>query len=227
MSILLEVIVTSVHEAIEAELGGAGRLELVAALEHGGLTPTLELAREVLRSVSVPVRVMLRETASMSVSSAAEIRRLRACAEQFAHLPIDGLVVGFLKNGDPDLESMLQILAGAPNIPVTFHRAFDVVKDGMNAVEMLNRIPRIDRVLTDGGEGSWDKRKLRVSEWQRVCSPEMQVIFATGIDISGLSELKHQPGQLEVHVGRAARVPQATSGIVHRERVAMIKSALT
>ena len=226
MSILLEVIVTSVHEAIEAELGGADRLELVAALQHGGLTPPYEIVSEVLRSVSIPVRVMLRESTSMSIGDAAEISRLRACAEELATFPIDGLVTGFTKHGHPDLDAMAGILAAVPNTPVTFHRAFDLVKDRMSAIEALKRIPQIDRVLTDGGGGSWEQRKLHIREWQRACAPQMQVIFATGHDISGLSQLNHQPHSPEVHVGRAARVPPANSGIVHRERVAAIKRAL-
>ncbi len=36
---LLEVIACSIDDAIAAERGGAGRLEVVSSLEAGGLTP--------------------------------------------------------------------------------------------------------------------------------------------------------------------------------------------
>ncbi len=226
MQILLEVIVTSVHEAIEAELGGADRLELVEALEHGGLTPKTEVAAEVLREVSIPVRVMLRESASMSISDDAEIRRLRARAEEFAVLPINGLVLGFIKKRHPDLEAMIEILAGAPQSPVTFHRAFDLLNDPLRGIETLQRIPQIDRVLTNGGEGSWQTRKMRIFEWQRACAPRIEIIFAIGNEISEFSQLSREPGHLEVHVGRAARLPNSISGVVNREQVAAVKKAL-
>ncbi|MDQ2774842.1 MAG: hypothetical protein M3Y57_07955 [Acidobacteriota bacterium] len=226
MPILLEVIVTSVHEAIEAELGGADRLELVDALEHGGLTPKTEIAAEVLREVSIPVRVMLRESASMSIVDDAEIRRLRVRAEEFAALPINGLVLGFITEGHPDLEAMTEILAGAPQSPVTFHRAFDLLNDRMRGIDMLKRIPQIDRVLTDGGEGSWQARKRRIFEWQRACAPRIEIIFAIGNEISEFSQLCREPGHLEVHVGRAARLPHSVSGVVDREQVSAVKRAL-
>ena len=57
---LLEVIVSSVEDALEAEQGGAGRLEVVRSLEVGGLTPSLELVRQICQRVKIPLRVMLR-----------------------------------------------------------------------------------------------------------------------------------------------------------------------
>jgi len=78
MSALLEVIVTSVEEAVEAQAGGADRLELLAAPEHAGLTPSCSTVENVVRSVSIPVRVMLRDEPSMSVGSSAEFAELLA-----------------------------------------------------------------------------------------------------------------------------------------------------
>jgi copper homeostasis protein len=40
---LIEVIACSVADAIEAERGGAGRLEIVTDFSRGGLTPPVEL----------------------------------------------------------------------------------------------------------------------------------------------------------------------------------------
>ena len=59
---LLEVIVSSLEDALEAERGGtgAGRLEIVRNLELGGLTPSFETVQEICQRVAVPVRVMLR-----------------------------------------------------------------------------------------------------------------------------------------------------------------------
>src|SRR5579875_2888941 len=121
---LLEVIVTSVDEAKQAEQGGADRLELVRAFELGGLTPPPKLVEQVVAAVSIPVRVMLRENASMAASDAHEIGGLQTCAAQLAQLPIDGFVLGFVKNGGLDLEAMDRVLAAAPASRVTLHRAF-------------------------------------------------------------------------------------------------------
>jgi copper homeostasis protein len=124
------------------------------------------------------------------------------------------------------LEAMIEILAGAPQSPVTFHRAFDLLNDPLRGIEMLKRIPQIDRVLTDGGEGPWQTRKMRIFDWQRACAPQIEIIFAIGNRISEFSQLSGEPGHLEVHVGRAARLPNSISGVVHREQVAAVRKAL-
>jgi copper homeostasis protein len=73
---ILEVIACSVADAIEAELGGAGRLEIVRAMNAGGLTPPVSLVREILAAVSIPVRVMLRENAGFESRGQAGIEEL-------------------------------------------------------------------------------------------------------------------------------------------------------
>ena len=50
-SFVLECCVDSVESAVEAELGGATRLELCACLPVGGLTPTRALFDAVRRAV--------------------------------------------------------------------------------------------------------------------------------------------------------------------------------
>ena len=72
---LLEVIACSVEDAIQAEEGGADRLEIVSDLDVGGLTPPLELVREIRSEVNLPLRVMLREEAGI-FSTVTEFEKL-------------------------------------------------------------------------------------------------------------------------------------------------------
>ncbi len=59
-TIILEVIATTVTDAVIAEKSGADRIELVTGMLEGGLTPSYGLIEEVVRSVSIPVQVMVR-----------------------------------------------------------------------------------------------------------------------------------------------------------------------
>jgi copper homeostasis protein len=223
---ILEVIVTTAAEAISAEAGGADRLELVRDLASGGLTPDLDVVSEVIEAVSIPVRVMLRKTASMHAGSNTELETVRAHACEMAHLPVNGFVAGFIRAGEIDLDAMRCLLEPVPNIGVTFHRAFDEVVNPLRAIQHLKTIGRIDRILTSGGEGDWPCRKRRLLEWQRAASPEITVLVAAGLDPCVLEELNSEPLPFEFHVGRAARKGHQISNPIDREQIASLKSLI-
>ncbi len=187
---LVEVIVTSVEEGVEAQLGGADRLELARALEQGGLTPSADTARELVRAVSIPVRVMLRENASMSLGSGTEMDQLTTQARRFAEIPIEGLVLGFVRNGTLDLETTQKILAAAPTCRATFHRAFEYAQDPLRAIDDLKRIAQVDRILTIGGEGSCADRRKRLVKWQNAAAPEIKILVGVGLCASFLASVK-------------------------------------
>lgn len=226
MAKFLEVIVTSLHEAIEAEAGGADRLELVRDLSVGGLTPALETVAAVLESVKIPVRVMLRDSASMSAGSPGEVRTLQAVAKNLSGLPVRGLVFGFIAENEIDLTAMMELASAAPQCHVTFHRAFDELADPIRSIEQLKQLAQVDRILTTGGKGDWTQRKARLIEWQRAAAPGLKMLVGAGTCSSTLTDLANIPEIEEIHVGRAARVPQTVSGQLRSARVRALKSAL-
>jgi copper homeostasis protein len=223
---LLEVIVTSAEEAREAELGGADRLELVRDLHVGGLTPRLDVAEHVVRAVSIPVRVMVRENASMWLAHAGEIDTLRSRARQFRELPIDGLVLGFVKDDALDAETIAQVADAAPGCRVTLHRAFEHAKDPLAAIQQAKQFPQIDRILTGGGAGNWQERKSRLLAWQTAAAPEIGILIGIGLRTSTLTEMALNANGFEFHAGRAARVPHTTAGVVSRNEIARLKARL-
>jgi copper homeostasis protein len=226
MTRTLEVIVTSAEEAFDAQEGGADRLELAHSLQDEGLTPPSRTVHEVTRAVSIPVRVILRNSPSMEASSEDEITWLVAEAKTFADTNIDGFVLGFVRQGTLDLDAMERILRAVPDVPVTFHRAFEHVRDPLGTIEQLKQFPSVDRILTNGGEGSWEQRKTRLREWQKAAAPQIKIVVGGGLTSALLSEFAHETPLTEFHVGRAARTPPLSSGTVVRAQVASLKSAL-
>jgi copper homeostasis protein len=226
MAKLLEVIVTSVQDAIEAEVGGADRLELVRDLEVGGLTPSLELVNRVLAAVALPVRVMLREQASMSAGGMAGIALLTLRAEEFSRLPIDGIVAGFTEKGKIDRTAMSAVIQAAPHCAITFHRAFDELADPAAAINELKEFAQVDRILTIGGSGDWKTRKQRLQTWQKIAAPEIALLVGAGLSPDVLMDLRNGSGLQEFHIGRAARRPQTVFGAVHRDAVRQLRTTL-
>ena len=222
MAYLLEVIATTLEEAIEAARGGADRLEIVRDLDQGGLTPALETVRSIKRHVNLPLRVMVRETADYRMRSVDDLERMRDAAAEFAALNVDGLVVGFERDGRADLEAVGSVLERAPMTPATFHRAFEAVSDPLGEIKRLRRVPQIDRILTSGGDGTWEEKMRRLELWRRAAEPEITILAGGGLDLERMLRLTRETTLEEFHVGTAVR----TAGIVDSDLVAQVKRAL-
>ncbi len=225
-STILEVIACSVEDAVEAERGGASRLEVITDFESGGLTPPAWLVREILRSVKVPVRVMLRESEGYGVTGAAETARLCAAARDFASLPVYGLVLGFVHGGEVDVGLTGRILSCAPNLNATFHHAFEESEDPFRAIAVLKGLPRIDRILTFGGGGDWPQKVGRLAAYERAARPEISILAGGGVDACVMRMISEATSIREFHVGRAARLPQTAQGRVSAARVAELARLL-
>ncbi len=222
---LLEVIVCSVADSVEAQQGGAKRLEIVRDLSRGGLTPPLDLVREITRTVSIPVRVMLRDTDGYSLASKLEKRSLCNAAKELSQLHIDGIVLGFLRGRKVDLELMKEILSIAPKLKVTFHHAFEET-DQNKAIQELKKMAQVDRILTHGGLDDLPARIERFKSYQRHALPEIQIIAGGGLDTEQIRAIRGATNLQEFHVGRAARAANSVTGAVSAERVKALVAAI-
>jgi copper homeostasis protein len=216
---MLEVIACSVADAVEAQRGGAGRLEVVRDLERGGLTPPVELVRAIKDAVDLPLRVMVRESDGYQPSGEPEVERLCLAADEFSKLDVDGLVLGFLKDKTIDLELTARVLAAAPRLKATFHHAFEDVADQRQAINEIKRLPQVDRILSHGGPGELEERRQRLSAYAHAAAPEITIIAGGGIDSRAIALLQRTTAILEFHVGRAARRDFRVDGEVHSELV--------
>lgn len=223
---VLEVIVCSVSDAIEAQRGGAGRLEIIRDLQSGGLTPPLELVEDILEVVTVPVRVMLRESESYEVVSQVEKEKLCAAARALSGLNVDGVVLGFLRKGEIDLQLTESVLSCAPKLASTFHHAFEEADDPILAIRVLRRLKQVDRILASGGTGRWTEKIKRMSRYEAEVGPEIEILAGGGIDEQSIRMICQATGIREFHVGRAAREPASPAGVVRSERVKALVEAL-
>jgi copper homeostasis protein len=226
MRILLEVIVQTVADAREAARGGADRLEVVRAIHDGGLTPDLRLVSEIAAAVPLPLRVMVRENAGYSIG-AREQPALRRAAAAFAAAGVDGLVVGFAHAGELELDAVADVLGPAPGVPVTFHRAFDQLRDPVGAVDALAGVARIDRILTSGGEGTAAIRGKRLRSYQERAGTRLTIIAGGGVNVEMLNAIVQTGVVREVHVGRAARQGHEPKGVVAAAEVSRLREILT
>ena len=219
---ILEVIVCSEADAVAAVEGGADRLEVISHYEVGGLTPPVDLVRTIASIVRVPLRVMVRQREPFVVTDPAEIEELRAAARAFADLDVDGLVIGFVRESPEgkciDHELLRRVLASAPDVKATFHRAFEELIDPLAAIAELKQHPQIDRILTSGGDDPGASKVDRLIAWRRAAIPEIELVIGGGTDAEVI-RLLMPIGIREFHVGTAARDGRRVDGAVRADHV--------
>lgn len=219
---ILEIIACSPADALAAAQGCATRLEVISRFDLGGLTPTLELVREIAGAVNLPLRVMLRESLGFEVNDEAERRRLCAKAREIAGLAVEGLVLGFLRGRQIDEPLLEDILSGAPNLRVTFHRAFEELEDPIAAIAILKKYPQVDCILTSGGATDWSQKRQLLMQCEAAASPEITILVGGGVDFEVIEGLQKSTGLRAFHMGRAVRVPPEPYGRVDAAKVSRL-----
>jgi copper homeostasis protein len=219
----LEVIVASLEDAREAQAGGADRLEIVRDLDVGGLTPAVALVEQIVRKVATPARVMLRESANFVISSPAERATLRRTLAALGELPIDGIVLGFLRDSRVDIDTTTDVLSAAPHVRATFHRAFEESTAQFADLAALTYLPQVDRILTSGGPVGWPEKAARLEALQRSAGDRITILACGGLTLAGAQCLQAHAALREYHIGAAARIPETLSGAVSSHKVAQFR----
>ena len=221
---VLEVIVLSVEDALQAEAGGATRVEVVRDIQEDGLTPDLRLVEALLARVRLPLRVMVRPRNAFVLADAKQRDEVARDAAQFADLPVD-LVTGYVRATGTgtalDEEALALVAERAPRARITVHRAVERVTDDLSPV--LRRWPNVDRVLSAGAGSSWDERALTLADMQARIAP-VRVVVGGGVSTDGVAALATQRSLRELHVGRIAREGESYEEPVSSRAVAALRA---
>ena len=127
---ILECCVDSVESAMEAEKGGANRIELCSALVIGGLSPSKALFEKVKENVSIKIHVLLRPRFGDFCYTQFEHEIIKQEIRMFKELGADGVVIGTLNpDGSLNMEQMQELVEEANGMSITLHRAFDMSAD--------------------------------------------------------------------------------------------------
>jgi copper homeostasis protein len=147
--ISLEVCVDDVAGLNAAIEGGADRIELCSALSVGGLTPSVGLMSLAGRS-PVPCYAMIRPRAGNFVYSPDELAVMEDDIRFAASCGIAGVVFGAnLPDGRLDHIALRQLSEVIGSMPRTLHRAFDLVPDMSEAIEIAIDCG-FERILSSG-----------------------------------------------------------------------------
>lgn len=204
---ILEVIATSLDDAIRAERGGADRLELCSALSENGLTPSLGLVEAVVNAVGIPVNVIIRPHNRGFYYDEKDLSVMESDIRHVKRAGATGIVIGALtKENKIDKLAIKRLLDIAEDMDITFHRAFDVVENQFDALEVIATFPQIRRILTAGGQipapQSTDQLKKLVEQSKDM---KVQIMAGYGMTLESLESLLIKTGVQEFHFGSGVR----------------------
>jgi copper homeostasis protein len=196
----IEACVNSTESAIEAQKGGAHRVELCDNLHDGGTTPgpgSIEAAR---KHLDIKLNVIIRPRGGDFLYSDLDFeimkREIILCREMKA----DGVVFGILlPNGVIDVQRMAELIALAGPMSTTFHRAFDMTNDPMRALDDLITLG-IDRVLTSGQRPSAMEGLDLIASLVRDAGDKIVIMPGVDINPDNVGELVRRTGASEFHV---------------------------
>lgn len=199
----LEICVDSVKSAINAERGKATRLELCSNLIIGGTTPTKSLFEEVKKNVNIPINVLIRPRFGDFLYSDYEVNIIKNEIKMFKKLGVDGIVVGILtKNGEIDLDNMKKFIEVAQDIPITFHRAFDVCREPLKAFYQLQELG-VQNILTSGQSQDCLRGKKLLKELVKISTKnsknKTEILVGAGLNIENIDEIVNFTGATNFH----------------------------
>jgi len=201
---ILEVCVDSIESALAAAAGGADRIELCQSLGEGGLTPSAGLLKAVRQRVKIPLAVMIRPRGADFCYSEAEFEIMQHDLLFAKQSGADFIVLGLLTpDGAVDKLRTGELMTLAQPLPVTFHRAFDMVQDVEKALEDLIQLG-VARVLTSGLERTVMEGLDLISALVRQAGSRISIVPGGGITEQNLVKILSATGVREFHVSASA-----------------------
>jgi copper homeostasis protein len=209
MQPLLEIAANSVASALAAQAAGADRIELCAALELGGLTPSPALIALVRERLRIPVYVLIRPRAGDFVYSGEEHRTMLADIAHCGAVGCDGVVIGALTaDGEVDVARCRELVATAGAMGATFHRAIDVSRDPSRALEDIVALG-CERVLSSGAAPDALQGAALLRALVEQAGARIVVMPGAGIEAGNIAELRRLTGAREFHASAKRALPSA------------------
>jgi copper homeostasis protein len=200
----VEVVVDSVDDALAAADAGVSRVEIGAAPELGGLTPTPGVVAgitEALAGTGIAIAVLIRPRAGGFCYTTEDIAAMCLDIRLIAQ-GVESVVFGALtENGMLDLPATKVLVNTAQTfgLQTVFHRAIDVCVDPDNALTQLQNLG-VNRILTSGCGKTCLEGNTNLARWIEQYK-RLTFVPAGGIRASNVAELHGLLGTEYIHAG--------------------------
>lgn len=244
MERIMEICANSAKSCVEAEAGGAQRVELCAAIPEGGTTPNYGMIRMAQQMTSkIDINVLIRPRGGDFLYTETEIETMLHDIEMAKQLNVHGVVFGCLtKQGEIDVPLMRRLVEAAKPLSVTCHRSFDVCREPFTALEQLIALG-FDRILTSGQQPDAVQGIPLIKALVKRAGERIIIMPGCGVREDNIALIEVKTGAKEfhasarstvhsqmeyrnesVHMGSAAVASEFVTLQTDRRRVAMLVS---
>ena len=206
----LEICANSFQSAMNAQKAGAHRIELCSELSIGGITPSYELLKKVMKDLHIPVHVLIRPRGGNFNYSKEEFEMMKENILICKELGCKGIVSGVLHTDNRiDINRTQELMTLSKPLSFTFHRAFDEVAEPMIAIYELMSMG-VDRLLTSGQKNTALEGIDLIVELQEIAKNELIVMPGSGINDLNCKTFK-RAGFKEIHASASKKITKRIS----------------
>jgi len=199
-NIVKEACVEKLDEAILAEKNGANRIELCSRLDLDGLTPHRNMIKNVINSVKIPVKVMIRPRGGNFVYHDQELDVMKDDILYCKRVNVSGIVLGVLKEDKTvDLTATRFLSDIDSGLEITFHKAIDEVSSIFTELDRLKSIQAVTNILTSGGADSAMEGCDTIKEMVNKYNGQLTIIAAGKITEQNIVKVYELTGAEEYH----------------------------
>lgn len=218
---ILEVCTGSLQSVINAVKGGAQRIELCSALSLDGLTPSLGLIKTVRKMFpKLTIHTLIRVREGDFCYNEGEIKVMETDIKEILSYT-DAIVCGALTaDGDIDITTTRRLIDACEGKPFTFHRAFDVCRNPLKALDELAAL-HCTRVLTSGQAPTAETGIPALKEYVKHVEGRMTILPGGGVTPLNAKKILAETGATEIH-GSASGVVESGRKETLTEVVAQI-----
>lgn len=198
---IIEVCANSPESCIEAQKGGAYRIELCAGIPEGGTTPSYgDILTAKRHAKDLKINVIIRPRGGDFLYSDLEIETMIEDVKIAKSLGVDGVVFGCLtSDGDVDVVKNQLLMDAAKGLSTTFHRAFDMCQEPFAALESIIALG-FDRILTSGLQPTATQGVQLLTQLVERAGDRIIIMPGCGVNESNIAQLAQITKAKEFHM---------------------------
>ena len=190
MNFIKEACVETFEQAIVAEKNGADRIEICSNLNLDGLTPPRKLVHKLIKTLNIPIKVMIRPKAGDFCYNRQEIMEMFDDIAYFKSLGVYGVVLGVLNdNNTIDINLTNKFVNTAGKLEVTFHKAIDKCDNVLEELRMIIKNTRVSSILTSGGFNNAFAGHEIIKEMIKIAGKNISIIVAGSVTSDNILSL--------------------------------------